>query len=197
MMNRTFTTRETIFLLVCSMMFLTIFYYQVVWKSTGEAIKAYDTIELEDELLVIQTKAQKMMQMEKKIEENKGNTTGLVADYNNLDNEIIELNRVLKKAKTYQLQFEDPTTDGNIVRRNFTITFEAQSYETGKYILEQLQKSRYQCLLRDITFSAMNDSIQHTKKVNVSVKGTFYEGVTENAIEAGLEKYQDGSTTTK
>lgn len=179
------------------MMFLSIFYYQVVWKSTGEAMKAYDTIALEDELLVIQTKAQKMMQMEKKIEENKGNTTGLVAAYNNLDNEIIELNQVLKKVKSYQLQFEDPTTDGSIVRRNFTITFEAESYEIGKHILEQLQKSRYKCLLRDITFSSMNNSIQHTKKVNVSVKGTFYEGMTENAIEAGLAQYQDGSTTTK
>lgn len=195
-MSRKFTAREKIFLLVCSFMFLSIFYYQVVWKSTSKTMESYNTITLEDELLAIQTKAQKMLQMEKIIEEHNGQVKGLVADYNNLENEIIELNKVLKEARSYQLDFEDPTTDGSIVRRNINITFQAKSYQVGKKIIQSLQDFRYKCLLRDINISALEDSLQTTKQVNVSLKATFYEGITDSVSKAGLKTYIDESEGT-
>lgn len=195
-MSRKFTAREKIFLLVCSFMFLSIFYYQVVWKSTSKTMESYNTITLEDELLAIQTKAQRMLQMEKTIEEHSGQVKGLVADYNNLENEIIELNKVLKEARSYQLDFEDPTTDGSIVRRNINITFQAKSYEAGKKIIQSLQDFRYKCLLRDINISALEDSLQTTKQVNVSLKATFYEGVTDDVSKAGLKTYIDENAGT-
>ena len=195
-MSRKFTTREKILLLLCSVMFLGIFYYQVVWKSTSKTIESYNTITLEDELLAIQTKAQRMLQMEKIIEKHKGQVNGLVADYNNLENEIIELNKVLKEARSYQLDFEDPTTDGSIVRRNINITFQAKSYEAGKKIIQSLQDFRYKCLLRDINISALEDSLQTTKQVNVSLKATFYEGITDSVSKAGLKTYIDESEGT-
>ena len=195
-MSRKFTAREKIFLLVCSFMFLSIFYYQVVWKSTSKTMESYNTITLEDELLAIQTKAQKMLQMEKIIEEHNGQVKGLVADYNNLENEIIELNKVLKEARSYQLDFEDPTTDGSIVRRNINITFQAKSYQVGKKIIQSLQGFRYKCLLRDINISALEDSLQTTKQVNVSLKATFYEGITDSVSKAGLKTYIDESEGT-
>ena len=195
-MSRKFTAREKIFLLVCSFMFLSIFYYQVVWKSTSKTMESYNTITLEDELLAIQTKAQKMLQMEKIIEEHNGQVKGLVADYNNLENEIIEPNIVLKEARSYQLDSEDPTTDGSIVRRNINITFQAKSYQVGKKIIQSLQDFRYKCLLRDINISALEDSLQTTKQVNVSLKATFYEGITDSVSKAGLKTYIDENAGT-
>lgn len=190
-MSREFTKKEKMLLLVCIVMFIGIFYYQLVWKSTSQIIKDYNVEKLEEELLLAETKVMKMVQMEKFIEEHKGKTRSIVADYNNLQNEITELNKILTDAYTYQLDFEDATTDGKIVRRNINITFQTGDYSTAKKIIQSLKESRYKCLLRDISLVAKEGSLQTTDIVNVSLKVTFYEGVTDAVSIAGLQKYVD------
>lgn len=190
-MSREFTKKEKMLLLVCIVMFIGIFYYQLVWKSTSQIIKDYNVEKLEEELLLAETKVMKMVQMEKFIEEHKGKTRSIVADYNNLQNEITELNKILTDAYTYQLDFEDATTDGKIVRRNINITFQTGDYSTAKKIIQSLKESRYKCLLRDISFVAKEGSLQTTDIVNVSLKVTFYEGVTDAVSIAGLQEYVD------
>lgn len=194
-MSRAFTKREKIFLLVCIAMMLGIFYYQVLWKSTSQIMEEYNVETLEDQLLLAQTKAIKMVEMEKFIEEYQEQARGMVADYNNLQNEITELNEILSEAYTYQLDFEDATTDGSIVRRNVNITFQTGDYDTAKRIIQSLKDSRYKCLLRDINILSKENSLQTTNLVDVRLKVTFYEGVTEAVAIAGLPEYIDEGTT--
>lgn len=194
-MSRAFTKREKIFLLVCIAMMLGIFYYQVLWKSTSQIMEEYNVETLEDQLLLAQTKAIKMVEMEKFIEEYKEQARGMVADYNNLQNEITELNEILSEAYTYQLDFEDATTDGSIVRRNVNITFQTGDYDAAKRIIQSLKDSRYKCLLRDINILSKENSLQTTNLVDVRLKVTFYEGVTEAVAIAGLPEYIDEGTT--
>lgn len=194
-MSREFTKREKIFLLVCIAMMLGIFYYQVLWKSTSQIMEEYNVETLEDQLLLAQTKAIKMVEMEKFIEEYQEQARGMVADYNNLQNEITELNEILSEAYTYQLDFEDATTDGSIVRRNVNITFQTGDYDTAKRIIQSLKDSRYKCLLRDINILSKENSLQTTNLVDVRLKVTFYEGVTEAVAIAGLPEYIDEGTT--
>lgn len=196
-MSRKFTAREKILLLACTILFLGIFYYQVVWKSTSQTMEIYNVVNLEDELLAAQTKAMRMAQMESVIEENKEQVSGIIVDYNNLENEIIELNRILDEAKSYQLDFEDATTDGNIVRRNVNITFQTKNYKKAKKIITSLQNFRYKCLLRDINISAAEGGLQTTNQVKVTLKATFYEGVTDSVTTAGIEEYIDKGQGTK
>ena len=191
-MSREFTKKEKILLLVCTAMMLGIFYYQVVWKSTSQIMETYNVETLEEQLLLAQAKATKMLEMENFLEEYKGQARGIVADYNNLQNEITELNGILAEAYTYQLDFEDATTDGSIVRRNVHITFQTGDYDTAKSIIQALKDSRYKSLLRDINILAKEKSLQTTNLVNVSLKVTFYEGVTEAVAIAGLPEYTDG-----
>lgn len=188
-MSRSFTRKEKMLLLVCTLMFIGIFYYQFVWKSTSQIIKDYNVEILEEELLLAQTKVMKMTQMENFIEEHKEQTRGIVADYNNLQNEITELNKILADATTYQLNFEDAITDGKIVRRNINITFQTKGYNTAKKIIQSLKDSRYKSLIRDINLVAREGSLQTTDIVNARVKVTFYEGVTADVSTAGLQEY--------
>ena len=194
-MSREFTRKEKILLLVCTAMMLGIFYYQVVWKSTSQIMETYNVETLEEELLLAQAKATKMLEMENFLEEYKGQARGIVADYNNLQNEITELNGILADAYTYQLDFEDATTDGSIVRRNVHITFQTGDYDTAKNIIQALKDSRYKSLVRDINILAKEKSLQTTDLVDVSLKVTFYEGVTEAVAIAGLPEYTDGGKT--
>lgn len=190
-MSRKLKAGESTFLLVCILLLLGMIYYQAVWKSTEKAMETYNLETIEDELLIAQTKAMRMAQMERVIKEHNGETQGLIADYNNLENEITELNKILAEAQSYQLDFEDATTDGSIVRRNINIDFQVGDYSTAKNIIESLQNCLYKSLVRDVTLSAKEGGLQNTNQVNVSLQVTFYEGVTDEVSTAGLQKYKE------
>lgn len=186
-MSRKFTAKENIALLLCVALFLSIFYYQIVWKSTEKALETYDVVELENELLIMQSKALKLIEMQNALEEYEVETVGVVADYNNLENEIMELNQILSDATMLNLEFESPTTDGSIVRRNIFITFQTNDYQTAKRMIDSLKTCKYKLLIRDVNLSAVKGGLQSSKNVNVSLKVTFYEGVSEAAKNAGLQ----------
>lgn len=196
-MNRAFTKEEKILLVLCTVMIIGISYYQFVWKSTNRIIQQYNIATIEDELLNVQTKALQLKKMQTYIDENKGQLIGQVADYNNLQNEIIELNEILSAASTYKIDFEDATTDNKIVRRNVNIAFQTQSYDSAKKIIELLKNSRYKSLLRNINILAKENGLQNTTLVDVQLKVTFYEGITEAVAHAGLQEYVDKDSNEK
>lgn len=190
-MNRKVITGQRIFLLVCMLLLLGAGYYQFIWKSTAKTMETYNLVLLEDELLLAQTKAMRMAEMERVIKENEGVSMGLIADYNNLENEIKELNEILEVTQSYQLDFEDATTDGSIVRRNINIDFQVDDYGTAKKIIHSLQNCRYKSLVRDVTLSTKEGGLQNTNQIDVSLQVTFYEGVTERVSTAGLPEYKE------
>lgn len=193
-MSRRFTKDEKILLILCSVIIVAIAYYQFVWKSTNKIMQTYDIAAIEDELMSTQLKALKIKEMAEYIEANKIQTIGQVADYNNLQNEIIELNTILSEAVSYKLNFEGATTDNKIVRRNVNINFQTSSYSAAKKIIESLKNSRYKSLVRDLSMTAGEKGLQATNQVNVNLKVTFYEGITEAVAQAGLPEYTHSDT---
>lgn len=190
-MNRKPTFKNNIALLVVAFLLLGALYYFAVWKPTSETIKNYDVLLLEDQLITAQAKAQRMLQMEKVIKDNEGKTTGLIVGYNNLQNEIVELNRILGNADTYQIDFEDATVDGSIVRRDIRISFQASNYESAKDILQALRDGKYKCLLRNVQMTAANHGLEKTDRISVSLEVTFYENVVDSKAVEGLQEYVD------
>ena len=100
-----------------------VLYYQFVWKSTRQTLETYSEESLEDEWMLVQAKAQKIKEMKQSMEKQKKEHQGIIADYNNLQNEMLELNSILKQTTAYQMDFEDPTIDDSIIRRNIHISF--------------------------------------------------------------------------
>ena len=105
MLSRKFTTREKVLLLVMAIMLLGLFYYQVVYKQTEHMIAEYDTIDLENELTIVQGKAARKKKMEQEMAEGGQKANGEVATYNNITNEINELNAILANADTFNQSF--------------------------------------------------------------------------------------------
>ena len=79
MLSRKFTTREKVLLLVMAIMLLGLFYYQVVYKQTEHMIAEYDTIDLENELTIVQGKAARKKKMEQEMAEGGQKANGEVA----------------------------------------------------------------------------------------------------------------------
>lgn len=203
MMSRKFTTREKVLLLVCAVLLLGILYYRVVWVETANIIAANDVTLLEDEMLLEQMRATSKKQM---VDEMAGGTmepTGEVAVYNNLQNEINELNSILASADTYNIGFFDATLDGTTVRRDVNITFHTGDYGSMKSTLQKLHDCQYRCLIQDMTVSTTaraEGGIQRNGDINVSLKVTFYEttnnaettiGLPEPETEAAAESEQE------
>lgn len=172
-------------------------YYMLVWQPVNNMIEEYDISILEERMQLAVTRQARIKQMKEEIAANSGRTTGLIADYNNLENELHELYALMADTTNYSITFDNPTIDTNLVRRSIHLDFSVPSYSMARSILEQLQKGRYQCLLHDVALSLEINQTAGTVGVHANVTVVFYEGVSEEAQMAGLEPYATDEAATE
>ena len=79
MLKHRFSLRETILVLIATVLALSIFYYQVIYRNYRDALKRYDTSNIEEQTTILAAKASKMKNMENYISEHEGKSTGEVA----------------------------------------------------------------------------------------------------------------------
>ncbi|SHK26654.1 type II secretion system protein M [Hespellia stercorisuis] len=198
MINRRFTLREKILLLVCAVILLGIFYYKFVYVDAIEASRTYSVEDLDLELQTAQAKVAKMQQMQAEIDSGESQLNGTVATYNNLENEIAELNRILASADTFNLDFADATLTGDTVRRDISVSFHTGSYASMKNILLSLKNCQYRSLIKDVdvsTTSTQSTGINNSGDLNVSLTVTFYETAVNATSTAGLVQTEETSDT--
>ena len=186
MMSRNFTKREKILLLVLCVLLLGILYYQFVYKTTEETIKEYDTIDLETDLQIEQSKALSIQNMKDEIEANTSSETGVVASYNNIKNELAALNDIFASATSYNLDFGQAVQDGDAVRRQVSINFTAGSYSSAKAIIDDLHNCQYRCLIRTVSVSTTGTGLK-SGEVSVTMDVTFFETMYNANSSSGLE----------
>lgn len=112
------------------------------------------------ELYRVQTEAAQLRleekrRMERELEELfAGDTEPLrIADYDNLQPVMFELNTILSGAEDYSLSFGTVDTSESVVRRSISMSFTSGSYEAAREILRQLCDSDYRCLLDSVSIS--------------------------------------------
>lgn len=204
-MKRKFSRLENVLLVLLTVIFLGLVYYQLVYRGLQDARTRYDTTDLDAELQVYQLQILKIQNMEGKVEESKKNIKGYVPTYNSQKQEIRELNDIFADAISYDFSFDGPVASGDTVRRNFTVTFVADDYKTARKIITNLQNGKYRCQLGSISMTPTAVAAVQGKDwqtldlagVSVSMSITFYEtlydakstkGVTiENADTSGDE----------
>lgn len=198
MMSREFTSREKILLVVLCVLLLGILYYEFIVKDVEETIKKYNTEDLETELLIEQSKAASIMDMEAEMEAAKAESGSVVASYNNIKNEISALNDIFAAATTYNFDFNQAIKDGDAVRRDISISFTASSYNTAESIIEKLHDCKYRCLIRNISINTSSGEGISSGSVSVSMTVTFFETMYNANTTDGLEESSDeGNTTAK
>lgn len=168
-------------------------YYLLVWQPANRMKEEYDITILEERLELASSRMMRIEQMKKDIAANSGRKTGLIADYNNLENELHELYALMADTENYQITFDAPTIDASLVRRNIHLNFSVPSYSMARSILEKLQKGKYQCLLQDVALSLEINQTAGTVGVHANVTVVFYEGASEEAQMAGLAPYSSNT----
>lgn len=207
MMSRKFTTRESILLLILSVIILAAFYYAILWRPVREEIancKA-SQIEVEDSYAAEQIRATQKKGMLEKLDQIDKVSAGEIAVYNNIKNEMNELYNVLSNATDYSLSFSQATASGSIVRRDISVTFQTDSYVTAHDILRMMHDNKYRCIIKNLGMSASTNNQQTTPDapaqnpglgrngmVNVNLTITFYE-TTDGATDLSGLAYDNSS----
>ena len=76
-----------------------------------------------------------------------------IADYDNLQPVMFELNAILASTDDYSLSFSSVDASQSIVRRSISLAFTTPSYESAKAVLQQLHDSAFRCMLDSLALS--------------------------------------------
>lgn len=188
MLNRKFTLRETILILIAAILALGIFYYQVIVKNYNEAKVIYNVSTLEDEMTILTAKASRKKTMEDYISKHDDEVVGEVAVYNNLANEIEALSSIFdEKVENVSINWNEPTVSDKTVRRNANINVKVSSYDQAKQIVKDIANLKYRCIITQLSMSTDSDSsLNKTDTVNLSMTVTFYETTEGSTNTSGL-----------
>lgn len=202
MMNRKFTAREAWLLLLLSVMLLALFYYLALYRPVNLEVERCAALQVpvEEDLELQMMKAARKKKMVDELENAPEKQQGELLPYNNIKNEITDLYEALSPAVTYNLSFSEAVASGNIVRRDISISFQADTYQKVRSILEQMHSSPYRCILKDLSISVNKSrgeagGMSAAELINVNVNITFYETLVgaENTNGLVFEKQESKS----
>ena len=187
-LSRDFTLKEKILLLLLSAVLVGLFYYQFVDQPVRMALNscAAEKASLQVELDAVNQQINVLSGMQNELTTiQEGGIISKMESYNNSKAELALLNDALKYTSRYAITFADVTRDGDQIRRDFTLQFSAQDYDTMKQVLSQLAASPYRCLIGDISCSTSrsNDS---ASEIQINATATFYETMVGGVADAGL-----------
>ena len=189
-LSREFTTREKILLLVLAIMMVLVVYYYLVdlpMRSQKETLTA-EKQQLQIDYDVTHAKYQEYLRMQQDMEQVTEDTS-IMASYNNRSEEIAFLDNLFKNTLQYSVGFSPVTVEGDQIRRSFTVSFTAKSYDQAVKILKKLADCHYRCIISDISCSGNGDAALDGA-VTVSCGAVFYETMVDRTTDAGLPVVQ-------
>ncbi len=156
LLNRSFSGREKGLLLVLVVLLVGACYYFFVVKNVADTVAANEQ-QLED--IQLQVDQQTMLasvrqRMQTELDElGRQQPVPEVAVYDNLKNELDQLNALMASAITYDLKFEQPMLDGQLVRRPVTVSFTTSSYGAALDVVRVLENGAYRCEITNFSMT--------------------------------------------
>lgn len=188
-LNREFTTREKLLILLLCLVLVGLAYYQFVDQPVRTALtNAHaERDSLNTELAAVNAKLKLMRRMRDEMEDiTAGGTVSEMKSYNNSKAEIELLNDILRGTPDYSISFANVTRDNDQIRRNFSLKFTSDSYDSVQRIIKRLSASPYRCLVGDLKISAPRDGTMKEGPVSVNATATFFETMVGGTADAGL-----------
>lgn len=161
-MKRSLTAREWILLGLLGVVALVsgyvMLFYMPMTARRDAAREETELCRLQAE--AAQVRLEEKRRMERELEElfaGEGEPVRL-ADYDNLQPVMLELNTVLSETEDYSLSFGTVDASRTIVRRSISLSFTSGSYEAARATLRQLCGSAYRCLLDSVDLSISGEN---------------------------------------
>ena len=188
-LSRDFTLKEKLLLLLLSLILVGLAYYQFVDQPVRTALASAqaEAESLNVELRTVQAKLQRMRRMRTELEDVTANGEATeMGSYNNSKEEIASLNDILSGALQYSITFANVTRDGDQIRRNFTLQFTTDGYETMEQIISALSQNHHRCLIGDLRCTAVKNESVMEGNITANATATFFETMVGGTPDAGL-----------
>lgn len=195
-LNRAFTRKEKALLFLLAIILAGLLYYGTVYRALDNARTSYNLENLQNEYQLYLMKSTQIKKMNEAIRKGREESESTVESYNNLKNEIVELNDIFAEASYFNFSFEQATAVDDAVRRTVTASFNANSYADARRMLERLYHCKYRCLIRDIAIDGEEEQDLAAGAVKCTFTVTFYETMYNAWTTDGLA-VEKGSTKSK
>ena len=192
-MNREFTQREKVLLLVLAVLIIVIGYVKLILQPINEEIESYESLTMEEQTTFSanQIKATRMNLMEKEIEKAKAKGVRReVPAYDNSSNLLPGLYQIMESSVDYSLDFGELVYDGNVVQRPVEMTFQTRTYKQARAIIDKLYKSGYAMQITDVNIDTKKAT--DTQLVSTSMSVTYFEENLNYVPEADMAS-EDGT----
>lgn len=177
-LRRSFSSREKGLILVLVIVLLVACYYFLVVKNVADTLAAneeqMDEVQQQIDQQNAVAAARNRMQSEL---DALGEQRDLpeVAVYDNLRNELNELNALLSTATVYDLNFGQPERDGDLVRRAVAISFTVPDYQAALDIVRALENGSYRCQITDFALTGRMLADGSVSSVSATLDVTYFE----------------------
>ena len=192
-MNREFTQREKVLLLVLAVLIIVIGYVKLILQPINEEIESYESLTMEEQTTFSanQIKATRMNLMEKEIEKAKAKGVRReVPAYDNSSNLLPGLYQIMESSVDYSLDFGELVYDGNVVQRPVEMTFQTRTYKQARAIIDKLYRSGYAMQITDVNIGTKKAT--DTQLVSTSMSVTYFEENLNYVPEADIAS-EDGT----
>ena len=175
-MRRQLTAREWMLLALLGVLLVVSGYMMLFYlPQTAEQDRCVqETESCRTEIEAAQLRLEGKRRMERELEAlfSSGTPPLSIADYDNLQPVMFELNSILASTQDYSLSFSTVDASQAIVRRSISMNFTTGTYESAKAVLQQLHDSAFRCMLDSVSVS-----IGQGDRSAVSVSGNivFFE----------------------
>jgi Tfp pilus assembly protein PilO len=172
------SARETIMLVLLSVLVIGVVYYMAFLTPLNNELAKIDTdiAALQAEKESYQEKLAQMNRMQAELD--KLDRSSEVAPHDNLVEVLVELDKYLyENSMNYTLTFMEPeATEEGTVRRVVEMEFECRDYESARAMVNDLTSSKWRCLVGNTSLSTADEGkdIESTV-VSVSLTVTFFE----------------------
>lgn len=179
------SARETIMLVLLSVLLIGVVYYMAFLTPLNKELAQIDSdiSALQAQKESYQEKLAQMNRMQAELD--KLDRSSEVAPYDNLVEVLVELdNYLFENSINYTLTFMEPeATEEGTVRRVVEMEFECRDYESARTMVNDLTSSKWRCLVGDARLAAANDGTNiESGTVSVELTVTFFE-ISEAAAE--------------
>lgn len=190
-LSRAFSKREKGLLLVLVFVLIAAVYYfgVVVNVQNTKTANEQEIASIQDDIAVQQRITELRTKMENELE-SLGSLSDLpqVAVYDNVSNEISELNGVLSSASDFDISFETPTLEGDTIRRNVKVSYTVPNYTEALSIVDKLQNGKYRCEVTNFNLTAKFLANGSIESVSGSLDITYYETAVGSNNLNGLQE---------
>ena len=179
-MINNFSKKEKLMIIILFILLIGLIYYRFIYITVSDATAAANNQAeaIQTELDSANIRLSKIKSMD-----SLDTTIQRMGSYNSIKGETAFLNTVLANVPDYSVTFDDVTREGDLIRRNFQLTFTTSSYADAVKIINELTTGDFRCLIGDVRCN-----IDNSGQTTMDVAGTFYETMVGGVEDSALPK---------